>query len=69
MSTAIAEKDVVTDETIHVTNRCDRCPARAQGLVLVDTAVGLLPLEFCGHHLAQHQLQLEIEGFDILPGD
>lgn len=65
MSTAVAERDDL-EAGIHTTDRCDRCIQRAQAVVLVDTERGMLPLEFCGHHLARHRDRLAIEGFEIL---
>lgn len=40
-------------------DRCDRCPGQAYALYRKDE----LDLQFCLHHAKQHNLALEVEGW------
>ena len=42
-------------------DRCDRCPARAVAAANKDR----LELLFCRHHIREHNLVLEMEGWTI----
>lgn len=43
-------------------DRCDRCGAQAYAVAAKDNQ----DLLFCGHHIKQHSLALEMSGWEIL---
>lgn len=66
----ITEADVAPKRELTALDRCDRC--RAQAYVVVRTAAIsgdlLQPWEllFCGHHFAQHEAALFLDGWSVV---
>lgn len=52
-----------TDDKL--TFNCDLCVAPSVAVVVVGEGASALSLEFCAHHLAQHQAKLADRGHEV----